>query len=156
LIARGAIATVLPLILCLKGLEVRSLQAACYVDEVEQTLKSEMAQQQTHALQQDALDFGFALAAMAANLLTNAALDPFGKIPEFKFCAMRVEPVGIGTAAEQAMAGINRPDRCQLARGGCLVGTNRMLGLVTASQIASASGGISRTVCPNAYSSRDR
>jgi formate dehydrogenase major subunit len=26
----------------------------------------------------------------AANLLTNAALDPYGKIPEFKFCAARV------------------------------------------------------------------
>ena len=26
----------------------------------------------------------------AANLLTNDALDPFGKIPEFKFCAIRV------------------------------------------------------------------
>jgi formate dehydrogenase major subunit len=23
--------------------------------------------------------------------LTNAALDPFGKIPEFKFCAVRIE-----------------------------------------------------------------
>jgi formate dehydrogenase major subunit len=30
----------------------------------------------------------------AANILTNPALDPFGKIPEFKFCAARVEPVG--------------------------------------------------------------
>jgi formate dehydrogenase major subunit len=28
--------------------------------------------------------------AAAANLLTNAALDPFGKIPEFKYCAVRV------------------------------------------------------------------
>ena len=27
----------------------------------------------------------------AANLLTNEALDPFGKIPEFKFCALRLE-----------------------------------------------------------------
>ena len=26
----------------------------------------------------------------AANLITNDALDPFGKIPEFKFCAIRV------------------------------------------------------------------
>jgi len=26
----------------------------------------------------------------AANLLTNAALDPYGKIPEFKYCAVRV------------------------------------------------------------------
>jgi formate dehydrogenase major subunit len=28
----------------------------------------------------------------AANVLTNDALDPFGKIPEFKFCAVKVEP----------------------------------------------------------------
>jgi formate dehydrogenase major subunit len=27
----------------------------------------------------------------AANLLTNEALDPFGKIPEFKFCAVKLE-----------------------------------------------------------------
>jgi len=26
----------------------------------------------------------------AANLLTNEALDPFGKIPEFKFCALQI------------------------------------------------------------------
>ena len=26
----------------------------------------------------------------AVNLLTNEALDPFGKIPEFKFCAVRL------------------------------------------------------------------
>ena len=29
----------------------------------------------------------------AANLLTNEALDPFGKIPEFKFCALQLESV---------------------------------------------------------------
>jgi formate dehydrogenase major subunit len=28
----------------------------------------------------------------AANILTNPQLDPWGKIPEFKFCAARVEP----------------------------------------------------------------
>ena len=27
----------------------------------------------------------------AANLLTNEALDPFGKIPEFKFCAIKLQ-----------------------------------------------------------------
>ena len=32
----------------------------------------------------------FCYAEAAANLLTNPALDPFGKIPEFKFCAARV------------------------------------------------------------------
>jgi formate dehydrogenase major subunit len=36
----------------------------------------------------------FCYAEAAANLLTNPALDPFGKIPEFKFCAARVSPAG--------------------------------------------------------------
>jgi formate dehydrogenase major subunit len=35
----------------------------------------------------------------AANLLTNPALDPFGKIPEFKYCAVRVTPGGAPVAA---------------------------------------------------------
>ena len=35
----------------------------------------------------------FCFTEAAANLLTNDALDPFGKIPEFKFCAARVEAV---------------------------------------------------------------
>ncbi|HWJ04730.1 MAG TPA: formate dehydrogenase subunit alpha [Steroidobacteraceae bacterium] len=30
----------------------------------------------------------------AANMLTNPALDPFAKIPEFKYCAIRVKPGG--------------------------------------------------------------
>ncbi|HXP31823.1 MAG TPA: formate dehydrogenase subunit alpha [Stellaceae bacterium] len=34
----------------------------------------------------------FCYAEAAANLLTNPQLDPFGKIPEFKYCAARVEP----------------------------------------------------------------
>jgi formate dehydrogenase major subunit len=38
----------------------------------------------------------FCFAEAAANLLTNPQLDPFGKIPEFKFCAAKVE------AAERA------------------------------------------------------
>jgi len=35
----------------------------------------------------------FAYAEAAANVLTNPQLDPFGKIPEFKYCAARVEPI---------------------------------------------------------------
>ena len=30
----------------------------------------------------------------AANMLTNPALDPFGKIPEFKYCAVKVTSGG--------------------------------------------------------------
>src|SRR5215210_6298548 len=35
----------------------------------------------------------FAYVEAAANLLTNPKLDPFGKIPEFKFCAAKVEAI---------------------------------------------------------------
>jgi formate dehydrogenase major subunit len=43
----------------------------------------------------------FCYVEAAANLLTNPALDPFGKIPEFKFCAVRVVPLKVRqTAAE--------------------------------------------------------
>ncbi|HEY2319785.1 MAG TPA: formate dehydrogenase subunit alpha [Solirubrobacteraceae bacterium] len=35
----------------------------------------------------------------AANLLTIDEIDPFGKIPEFKFCAVRVEPATVAAAA---------------------------------------------------------
>ena len=41
----------------------------------------------------------FCYAEAAANILTNPQLDPVGKIPEFKFCAARVEPVTTEAAA---------------------------------------------------------
>jgi formate dehydrogenase major subunit len=34
----------------------------------------------------------------AANLLTIDEIDPFGKIPEFKFCAVKLEKTGNGHA----------------------------------------------------------
>ena len=42
----------------------------------------------------------FAFTEAAANLLTNAALDPFGKIPEFKYCAAKVEKLEAKVTAE--------------------------------------------------------
>jgi formate dehydrogenase major subunit len=36
----------------------------------------------------------FAYYEAAANMLTNPALDPFGKIPEFKYCAVKVSRGG--------------------------------------------------------------
>jgi formate dehydrogenase major subunit len=44
----------------------------------------------------------FAYAEAAANMLTNPQLDPFGKIPEFKYCACKVEasPEQVLQAAE--------------------------------------------------------
>jgi len=42
----------------------------------------------------------FCYAEAPANFLTNPQLDPFGKIPEFKFCAARIEPATPAAAAE--------------------------------------------------------
>ncbi|MEO9516648.1 MAG: formate dehydrogenase subunit alpha [Paracoccaceae bacterium] len=42
----------------------------------------------------------FAYVEAAANILTNPALDPYGKIPEFKFSAVKVEKVEDHVAAE--------------------------------------------------------
>jgi formate dehydrogenase major subunit len=45
------------------------------------------------AVAEDMVFLPFAYVEAAANILTNPALDPFGKIPEFKFSAVRVEKV---------------------------------------------------------------
>ena len=42
----------------------------------------------------------FAFAEAPANMLTNPQLDPFGKIPEFRFSAARVEKAEAAEAAE--------------------------------------------------------
>ncbi len=43
----------------------------------------------------------FAYVEAAANLLTNAALDPFGKIPEFKYCAVAVRGIDADAPATE-------------------------------------------------------
>jgi len=43
------------------------------------------------AVAEDMVFLPFAYVEAAANILTNSALDPYGKIPEFKFSAVRVE-----------------------------------------------------------------
>jgi len=52
----------------------------------------ELASRQDDAVPDGVVFIPFAYAEAAANILTNPALDPFGKIPEFKYCAARVEP----------------------------------------------------------------
>ena len=53
----------------------------------------ELTARQDDAIPDGVVFIPFAFAEAAANLLTNPALDPFGKIPEFKYCAARVEAV---------------------------------------------------------------
>jgi formate dehydrogenase major subunit len=53
----------------------------------------ELAVRQDDSIPDGVVFIPFAFVEAAANLLTNPALDPFGKIPEFKYCAARVEAV---------------------------------------------------------------
>jgi formate dehydrogenase major subunit len=53
----------------------------------------ELAARQDEAVPDGVVFIPFAYVEAAANLLTNPKLDPFGKIPEFKFCAAKVEAV---------------------------------------------------------------
>ncbi|HUI95522.1 MAG TPA: formate dehydrogenase subunit alpha [Xanthobacteraceae bacterium] len=61
----------------------------------------ELTARQDDAVPDGVVFIPFAYVEAAANLLTNPKLDPFGKIPEFKFCAARVEPVGVISEAAE-------------------------------------------------------
>ena len=52
------------------------------------------------AVSEDMVFLPFAYVEAAANILTNPAIDPYGKIPEFKFSAVRVEALSKNIAAE--------------------------------------------------------
>ena len=52
------------------------------------------------AVSEDMVFLPFAYVEAAANILTNSAIDPYGKIPEFKFSAVRVEAILKTIAAE--------------------------------------------------------
>jgi formate dehydrogenase major subunit len=57
----------------------------------------ELTARQDDAIPDGVVFIPFAFVEAAANLLTNPKLDPFGKIPEFKFCAARVEAIDPAT-----------------------------------------------------------
>jgi formate dehydrogenase major subunit len=57
----------------------------------------ELSSRQDDAIPDGVVFIPFAYVEAAANLLTNPALDPFGKIPEFKYCAARVEAIDPST-----------------------------------------------------------
>jgi formate dehydrogenase major subunit len=72
------------------------------------TLESRRGQVSLYARADDSSPRGavfvpFCYYEAAINKLTNAALDPFGKIPEFKYCAIRVT-LG-GTPPDQSSYG---------------------------------------------------
>ena len=61
----------------------------------------ELMAREDRAVSEDNVFVPFAYVEAAANILTNPALDPFGKIPEFKFSAVRVEPLTEAASAAE-------------------------------------------------------
>jgi formate dehydrogenase major subunit len=73
------------------------------------TVRSRRGQVTLQARRDDGTPMGtifipFAYHEAAANLMTNPALDPFGKIPEFKYCAVAVQAGGALAAITGYMA----------------------------------------------------
>ena len=60
----------------------------------------EIMAREDRAVSPDMVFLPFAYVEAAANILTNPALDPYGKIPEFKYSAVRVEAAADAVAAE--------------------------------------------------------
>jgi formate dehydrogenase major subunit len=60
----------------------------------------ELMARQDNAVPEGVLFIPFCFVEASANILTNPQLDPFGKIPEFKYCAARLDPLAMETAAE--------------------------------------------------------
>ena len=60
----------------------------------------EIMAREDRAVAPDMVFLPFAFVEAAANILTNPAVDPYGKIPEFKFSAVRVEAGEASVAAE--------------------------------------------------------
>jgi len=61
----------------------------------------ELSARQDDAVPDGVVFIPFAYVEAAANILTNPQLDPFGKIPEFKFCAARIERADAVTEAAE-------------------------------------------------------
>ncbi len=80
--------------MCGDDLHAMGLQAGDVI-----TVESRRGQVALHVRRDDGTPRGavfipFAYYEAAANLMTNAALDPFGKIPEFKYCAVAIRRGG--------------------------------------------------------------
>jgi formate dehydrogenase major subunit len=83
--------------MCAADLQVLGLQAGDVI-----TVQSRRGEVAIHVRRDDGTPRGavfvpFAYYEAAANLMTNAALDPFGKIPEFKYCAVAIRRGGVAS-----------------------------------------------------------
>ena len=88
------------------------------------TLRSRRGEVALHLRRDDGTPRGavfvpFAYYEAAANLMTNAALDPAGKIPEFKYCAVQVLAGGVPSSRRTCSVTSPRRERSVITSPGC-------------------------------------
>lgn len=83
-----------------KTLEALGVQAGDYVTISSRRGEITIMARADRAVAEDMIFVPFAFVEAAANTLTNPALDPYGKIPEFKFAAVKVVKAQKSVAAE--------------------------------------------------------
>jgi formate dehydrogenase major subunit len=79
--------------LCSRQLQKLGITAGDDIRVVTRRGAIELKAKADEAIAEGVVFMPFCYAEAAANVLTNPQLDPFGKIPEFKFCAARIEKV---------------------------------------------------------------
>ena len=80
--------------MCRADLQALDLQAGDVVTVASRRGQVTLRVRLDEGTPQGAVFIPFAYQEAAANLMTNPALDPFGKIPELKYCAVSVEKGG--------------------------------------------------------------
>jgi len=78
------------LLMCSADMRSLGVQAGDLVQVRSRRGELEVRVRQDEGTPEGTVFLPFAFREAAANLLTNAALDPVGKIPELKFCAVQV------------------------------------------------------------------
>ena len=77
--------------ICLEDMKKLKVQEGDLITVQSRRGKINVYVRRDDALQQGQIFIPFCYVESAANLLTNAALDPDAKIPEFKFCAVKIQ-----------------------------------------------------------------
>ena len=76
------------------------VQPGAYIRLTTKRGSIELMAREDRAVSPDMVFLPFAYVEAAANILTNPAVDPYGKIPEFKFSAVKVEAATVPQPAE--------------------------------------------------------
>ena len=84
-------------ILCMNAIDMKkmNIEPAQNVKVTTRRGNITVAVRQDWQLPEGMIFMPFCFNEAAANILTNPQLDPFGKIPEFKFCAAKVDRLEI-------------------------------------------------------------